>query len=211
MARNRRSPSAGISVHNRRNTQENPKPEPPPPNTSCKLSLAQAPVIRGFRLGMTSDVLFALFPANERETFDRIQRLKSAELAPNYGYATFGFSLSNYATQDRYKGIRELSFRLLDNKIVSVRADYSDTPLFDGIEQLMAVITKQYSLPDYKEWPGHANGSNWQTLSCNGFRVQVNVNSNSNFSIEVSDPSYQKIMEDRKKADLAKKREGFQL
>src|SRR5262249_52058247 len=41
-------------------TPEMPKPEPPPQPSKCKLTLAQAPVIRGLRLGMTSDELFAI-------------------------------------------------------------------------------------------------------------------------------------------------------
>src|SRR5215510_12742580 len=44
-------------------TPDMPKPEPPPtPKPTCKLTLAQAPVIRGLRLGMMSDELFAIFP-----------------------------------------------------------------------------------------------------------------------------------------------------
>src|SRR5262245_27549510 len=56
-----------------------PPPPPPPPKPTCKLTLAQAPLIRGLRLGMTSDELFAIFPANEHEEFNRAQQLKSAE------------------------------------------------------------------------------------------------------------------------------------
>ena len=63
-------------------TASRPIPEPPPrQNATCRLSLVQAPVIRGLRLGMTSDELFTTFPANEREGLERTQRLKSAELS----------------------------------------------------------------------------------------------------------------------------------
>src|SRR5262245_46578970 len=72
------------------------EPPPPPQKPTCKLTLAQAPVIRGLRLRMTSDELFAIFPTNERWEFDRAQKLKSAELPPNYGYTSFQFSLSDY-------------------------------------------------------------------------------------------------------------------
>jgi hypothetical protein len=82
-----------------------PPPPPPPPKPTCKLTLAQAPAIRGLRLGMTSDELFAIFPANEREEFDRAQQLKSAELPPNYGFTSFRFPISNYATKEQFTGI----------------------------------------------------------------------------------------------------------
>src|SRR5262249_48742601 len=59
-------------------TAEFPNPAPPPQTPKCTLTLAQAPAIRGLRLGMTSDELFAIFPAQEREEFDRAQQLKGA-------------------------------------------------------------------------------------------------------------------------------------
>jgi hypothetical protein len=190
-------------------TADFPKPEPPPPNPKCKLTLDQAPVIRGLRLGMTSDELFAIFPANEREEFDRTQRLKSAELPPNYGYTSYQISLSNYATKDRFTGISSLSFGLFDRKVVSVQAHYSNTPQFDSMGQLMEIITRQFGLPEYKDWPGNSENWNNPSLSCEGFTFQVYKHSISSFSIELIDPSHKKIVEDRRQADQARKREGF--
>lgn len=191
-------------------TAEFPKPEPPPQNSKCKLTLAQSPVIRGLRLGMTSDELFTIFPANEREEFNRAQQLKSAELHPNYGYTSFQFSLSNYATKDRFTGIGNLNIGLFDKKVVSIGANYWNAPQFDRMGQLMGIITKQFGLPEFKDWPNyHENLSN-PSLSCDGFTFQVH-GSSSSFQIELTDPTYKKIAGDRRQADLAKKREGFKL
>ena len=190
-----------------------PQPPPPPPKPTCKLTLAQAPVIRGLRLGITSDELFAIFPTNEREEFNRSQQLKSAELPPNYGYTSFQFSLSNYATKDRFTGIGRLTFRLFDRKVVSISADYWNAPQFDRPGQLMEIITQQFGLPEFRDWPGYGEKKNDPSLSCEGFTFQVdalNAN-NGSFSITLTDPAYKKIMEDRTQADLAKKREGFKL
>jgi hypothetical protein len=197
-------------------TADLPIPGPPPPHPqkpTCKLTLAQAPAIRGLRLGMTSDEIFAIFPANEREEFDRAQKLKRAELPPNYGYTDFQFDLSNYATKDRFTGISSLSFGLFDRKVVSISAGYSNTPQFDRTGQLMEIITSQFGLPEFKDWPGYSEYMNQPSLTCDGFTFQVyagNANS-SPFSISLTDPAYKKIMEDRKQADRAKKREGFKL
>jgi hypothetical protein len=190
-------------------TSELPTPVPPPPpqNPKCKLALAQAPVIRGLRLGMTSDELFAIFPANEREEFDRAQKLKSAELPPSYGYTYFQFSPSNYATKDRFIGIGTLTFELFDRKVVAIGANYSNTPQFDSPEQLMEIITRQFGLPEFKDWPVFTGST---SLSCDGFTFRVTGYSDS-FSIGVTDSAYRKIVEDRKQADRAKKREGFKL
>jgi hypothetical protein len=187
-----------------------PGPPPLPQKPSCKLTLAQAPVIRGLRLGMTSDELFAIFPANERQEFDRVQQLKSAELPPNYGYTPFQFTPSHYATKDRFMGIGRLAFELFDRNVVSIRASYSDTPQFDRQGQLMEIITKQFGLPEFKDWPGPNEYWDGTSLSCDGFTFQVNGLSGA-FSIVLTDPTYTKIIDDRKMADLAKKREGFKL
>jgi hypothetical protein len=192
-------------------TAEMPKPAPPPPpKPTCKLTLAQAPVIRGLRLGMTSDELFAIFPANERGEFDRAQQLKSAELPPNYGLTSFQFNPSNYATKDRFTGIYNITFELFDKKVVSMSAGYSNTPQFDRRGQLMEIITKQFGLPEFKDGPG--SNEYWQgtSLSCDGFTFQVDGLSGS-FSISLTDPAYKKIADERKQADRAKKREGFKL
>ncbi len=192
-------------------TTEMPKPEPPPPpqKPACKLTLAQAPVIRGLRLGMTSDELFATFPANEREEFDRAQQLKKAELPPNYGFTFFDLYPSNYPTKDRFMSINSIRFELFDQKVVNIIASYTNTPQFDRTGQLMEIITRQFGLPEYKDGPG---SEYWKGawLSCEGFTFRVSGLSGG-FSIVLTDPTYKKIMEDRVQADKAKKREGFKL
>jgi hypothetical protein len=192
-------------------TADLPDPGPtPPPKPICKLTLAQAPVIRGLRLGMTSDELFAIFPANEREEFDRAQKLKSAELPPNYGDTYFNFYPSQYPTKDRFMGIDSIKFELFDRKVVYIGARYSNTPQFDRTGQLMEIITRQFGLPEFKDWQGYNEYWSNPSLSCEGFTFQV-VGLSGTFSISLTDPAYKKIMEDRKQADLAKKREGFTL
>ncbi|HEY7181238.1 MAG TPA: hypothetical protein VIC84_07455 [Blastocatellia bacterium] len=192
-----------------------PPPPPPPPKPTCKLTLAQAPTIRGLRLGMTSDELFAIFPANERDEFNRAQQLKSAELPPNYGQTHFGFNLSNYATKDRFTDISYLSFDMFDKKVVSISAQYSNTPQFDRPGQLMEIITRQFGLPEFRDWPGYNEFLQNPSLSCEGFTFQVSANDiyrdNGSFSITLTDPAHRKIVEERRQADRAKKREGFKL
>jgi hypothetical protein len=159
---------------------------------------------------MTSDELFAIFPASERQEFDRAQKLKSAELPPNYGFTNFGFSPYNYATKDRFTGVDSINLGLFDRKVVFIGAQYSNTPQFDSQGQLMEIITRQFGLPELKDWPGHMESVLDPSLSCDGFTFQVNGYGES-FSIVLIDPAYKKIMEDRKQADRAKKREGFKL
>ena len=187
-----------------------PPQPPPPPKPTCKLTLAQAPAIRGLRLGMTSDELFALFPANERQEFERAQQLKSAELAPAYGFTSFHFRLSDYAAMERFTGISGLTFGLFDKKVESITAYYWNTPQFDNAGQLMEIITRQFGLPEFKDWPGYNQYSTTHSLACEGFKFELDGLSH-NFSIVLTDPTYKKIVEDRKQADLAKKREGFKL
>ena len=190
-------------------TAEMPRPEPPPPpqKPACKMTLAQAPVIRGLRLGMTSDELFAIFPANEREEFDRAQQLRSAELPPNYGYTHLDLYTSRYPTKDQFMSINSFRFELFDKKVVNIFANYTNTPQFDSTRQLMEIITRQFGLPEYKDRPG-SEYWNGPSLSCEGFTFRVSGLSGG-FSLVLTDPTYKKIMEDRRQADRAKTREGF--
>jgi hypothetical protein len=178
--------------------------------SKCKLTLAQAPVIRGLRLGMTSDELFAIFTANGREEFDRVQQLKNAELYPNYGYASFQFDPSNYATKVRFTGIGRLTLGLFDRKVVSISVDYWNTPQFDRPGQAMEIITRQFGLPEFKDWPGSSEYLSYASLPCDGFTFQVYSGSGS-ISISLTDLAYIKIADERKKAGLAKKLGDFKF
>ncbi|MCI0659879.1 MAG: hypothetical protein L0220_02280, partial [Acidobacteria bacterium] len=106
--------------------------------------------------------------------------------------------------------ISYLSFELFDRKVVSIGATYSNTPQFDRPGQLMEIITGQFGLPEFKDWPGYSEHLDNPSLSCDGFTFQVFGYSES-FTIVLTDPTYKKIAEERKQADRAKKRVGFKL
>lgn len=190
-------------------TAEPPKPAPLPSPSNCKLTLVQAPVIRGLRLGMTSDEVFTIFPANEQTQLERAQKLKSAEPAPHFGYASFQFSISDYPTIDRFAGIGVLNIGLLDRKVVSIDASYFNAPKYDR-DLVLGTIVRQFGFPDYKNWPGYYAYWPNPSLSCDGFAFRMNGSGNS-LSINVRDSTYEKIIEDRKHADLVNKWENFKL
>lgn len=189
-------------------TTDYPKPAPPPPNPKCKLTLAQAPDIRGLRLGMTSNELFAIFPANEQEEFNRAQQLKKAELPPNFGLTNFQIDLYRYATKDRFTGLSGLSFNLFDGKVVSISTSYSNAPQFDRKDQVMEIITRKFGLPETKDWADYSENSNPSTLSCDGFIFQVYA-SGGGLSIKLIDPTYEKTIEQRRRAHVAKQLSEF--
>src|SRR5262249_37547866 len=117
---------------------------------------------------------------------------------------------SNHATKDRFIGIGQLSFDLFDGKVMQIGANYSNAPQFDRQGQLLEIITRQFGLPEFKDWPGYNEYSSDTSLPCEGFTFRVSGYS-VNFSIVLTGPAYTKIIEDRRQADLAKKREGFKL
>jgi hypothetical protein len=183
-----------------------PPPLPLPQKSRCKMTLAQAPAIRGLRLGMTSDELFAIFPADEHEQSDRAQQLKSADLHPHYGYASFQFAPSRYATRDRFTGVSSLNFGLFDRKVVYICATYSNMPILDRMGQVMEIITRQFGLPEFKAWPGYSESwelYNSPSLSCEGFTFQAHGGGGFIF-ITLTDLSYKKIADERKRTNLAK-------
>ncbi|MCW5968548.1 MAG: hypothetical protein KIT57_08545 [Blastocatellales bacterium] len=196
-------------------TTEFPNQEPPPQNTACKLTLAQAPSIRGIRLGMTSEELFNIFPAtSENERFNRDQRLKEATIAPNYGWTTFRFNPSAYSTKDTFSGMGEFSTELFDGKVVSILVNYPQAPHFESTTQLMDLLTKRFNLPEPRYWSGYNDKVSMRPLiACDGFTVQMTGHfqrgPSDSFSVALVESTYKKAREDRKRADDAKKREAF--
>jgi hypothetical protein len=186
-----------------------PPPPPFPVKSKCKMTLAQAPAIRGLRLGMTSDELFASFPADESEQSDRAQQLKNAELHPHYGYASFQFDPSRYSTGDRFTGISTLNFGMFDKKVVYLSATYSNMPILERMGQVMEIITRHFGLPEFKAWPGYSESLehyNSPSLSCDGFTFQAHGGGGF-IMITLTDPTYKKFADERKRAALAKRLE----
>jgi hypothetical protein len=183
-----------------------------PPGSKCALTIAQSPVIRGIRLGMTTEQLLAQFPGSSED--EQIKReLASAKGSPNFGLARIGFqpSYGNYpaSTKQRFAGINILSVALLDGKVVQIYVHY-DPPGEPGLgvnwhntDDFVRKISDGFNLPPPADW---TSGSSY-ALTCNGFDIKAS--SQQGGYIYLSEKGYNNEISERRAADDKKRQDAF--
>lgn len=187
--------------------RERPNPKPTAIAPTCNLTMAQAPAIRGIRLGMTVEELLQLFPGADP---NRIKaEVETTKSEPAFGVASIHLDSSQH--RDREQG---LSFQLVlfDGRVVSVTGRYymnnhTQYGTVFTLEQFIDKITATYQLPAKENWVRDENRpDNRAVLRCKEVEFQV-FSSNLNFII--LDPSYLEKQQQRKTEALAKKRAEF--
>ncbi|MBL8208020.1 MAG: hypothetical protein JNM09_27550, partial [Blastocatellia bacterium] len=128
------------------------RPAPPPHTPACNLSLTQAPIIRGLRLGMSVDDLIELFPgANPNEFKGKVEQAKEE---PSLGHLYFGFSGTQH--KDRLEG-QNFTVNLFDGKVTSFRVQYlfanqtQTGQIFDA-EKFRDKLIEIFNLPAKAYW-----------------------------------------------------------
>jgi hypothetical protein len=156
----------------------------------CTLNVEHAPELRGFRLGMTADQVKARVPG--------IQINKQE----------FGASFANLASVDfhsldavAYRGINDISFSFLDDRLVRFTVNYQSVP-WKTAGQFAAKVSESLKLPD--AWRDGGNFS--EVLTCAGFDVIANANTN---TITLNKPGYNEIVKERREQRDEKLRQDF--
>jgi len=129
----------------------------------CKLKLAQAPSIRGVRLGMTANEVFALFPGSEKS--EAIRRMVSNQ---RFGMSYANIVPSIYESKDRFAGVRSVDFGFLDGELNWFALDYN-SPEWKSDEQFASKVAESLNLPGVESWKRRLG----MTLACDGFEVNV--------------------------------------
>ena len=162
----------------------------------CNLAREKAPAIRGIKLGMTADELYALVPGiggNYKEV------LVSARNFPQFGV----FSLGAYPVDgDKFSGIEGFNFQFFDERVVQYFVYYRGPnsrppgPNWQNGDDLIARIADAYHLPGPANWAGNANS---KLLRCKGFEVRINTSANP--QIQVAEPGTPWVAEQKKRSD----------
>jgi hypothetical protein len=77
--------------------------------------LTSIEVVRGIKLGMTIDEVFAVFPGGANDDGIKLD-IARADGYPRFGMADMVFNPQNYSTRDRFTGIDSLSFIFFDGR-----------------------------------------------------------------------------------------------
>src|SRR5947207_12916217 len=88
----------------------------------CTLKPAQAPVIRGVKLGMKTEEMLALFPGSSDQ--DGIKSaISKPEGYPHFGVVGISITPNVYSTKERFAGIAGYTLLLVDENVDRNKVD----------------------------------------------------------------------------------------
>ena len=160
------------------------------PVTKCTLTLAQAPQLRGLRLGANQAQVLSRFPGL---SVDRADELGLSRLRLNLIDA--GIFLKGSPNRERgvqvdmaggtddgrsftadssrfpdLKGVRRIQLRFLDGRISYVQVGYDDSFKWSSVEEFAQTVSKNLGLPDGWLDSSDSDGSGKnKELRCDGF------------------------------------------
>jgi hypothetical protein len=187
-----------------------PTPPPPAGPPKCNLTLAQAPVIRGIRLGMSTDELLALFPRSKDQS-DIIRELSRAEV--NYGVVNLSFPRDTYPENKEMfsNNITYYRITLFDGRVASFSADYifssqnNRNPEWTYRTWILK-LSETYNLPKPEDW--FRSGTNYASIDCQDVRLSINASSDS-ASISITGLHINEQIKQRREAASEKLRSEF--
>jgi hypothetical protein len=155
----------------------------------CTLTAGQAPELRGFRLGMTTEQLKARVPGI------LVQQQE-------FGASRAVLSSVNFMNLDAaaYRGVSEIYFSFVDDRLVSFSVNYQGVP-WKGPDQFAEKVSESLKLP--AAWHSQ-NGS--EVLTCDGFKVTASAYPT---AIMLSAPGYAEVIKRRREQYEEKLRQDF--
>lgn len=176
-------------------------------------SLINPPAIRGIRLGMTTEEVFALFPgASER--LENKTAIAAAAEAPHYGVAGLYFNRLSYpsSARENFAGIDSISITLFDGHVAELRIEYAgpnSQPRGAGwnhVDDFIAKLSEAFGLPEPKYWLDTA--SSQKSVKCSAFEIHA-TNSAGQGSVSLHKVGYRETLRQRAMADEEKRRREF--
>jgi Trypsin-like peptidase domain/Ankyrin repeats (many copies) len=135
---------------------------------ACTLKLADAPVLRGFKLGMSLREVTARFRRFTMPETDACGRL-------NLDFNEAQGALSGLALSPRkLTGISRLRLTFIDERLAYIRMTYARESAVSNPQEFRASLSASLSLPG--KWRATGGGDNWDhahVLGCDGFKVMT--------------------------------------
>jgi len=183
-----------------------------PQTSKCKLTLSQVS-IRGVKLGMTTDEVFALFPGAAEEPQNQSSLQRTAGF-PSFGLAHLIVTPNRDAiNKNNFKGIESYSITLFDGKVVQFDVFYQGSnstprgPQWPNTDTLISKFSESYHLPGPGDWVDRDGGT--KILTCAGLDFIVFGGSYAHASLVQSPPSWRDEIKKRQLAFEDKLRSEF--
>ena len=138
--------------------------------TTCTLTMAGAPDIKGLRLGMTPDEVLALFPGSKDDSEVR----SSLSRAPSeFGVSSFVIRPAQYQSKEKFAGVNQITFTLLDGRVSTFSVGYNG-PEYSHVDKFVAKFVEGTSLPPADQWEAYVGmDTQLKTLKCKDFEARV--------------------------------------
>ena len=202
------------------------------PAAKCTLSLAQAPALRGLRLGMNQAQVLTRFPGLSLDRADELglSRLRltviDVDLYPKGSFnrdrgvqldIASGASEGRSFTADSskfpdLKGVRSIQLRFVDGRIAYVLVGYDDSFKWNGVDEFAQTVSKNLGLPG--EWRVPLDSDRVgreKELRCEGFLMAAVVggdvtDARIGAQLSLEDTAITQVIEKRQKDREEKKR-----
>jgi len=137
----------------------------------CSLTEADAPAIRGIRLGMNTEQLLALFPAStkRREIKDALANAK----APEGEIVYFAFEPGD-ADKNLFDGVASILAGTGKGRVVEFTIQYIG-PSWSGVDEWVGKLSETLKLPGVASWRHGPNETPNKVLRCNGIEIEATI------------------------------------
>jgi hypothetical protein len=167
---------------------------------TCSLSMSQAPVIKGLKLGMTSEEVLALFPGAKNDPQIRTELSRPPR---QFGVSSLMIRPEKYESKDKFTGINQITLTFLDGRVSKLHVGFNG-PEWSHVDKFVAKFVEGTSLPGVDQWAAYVGLDNQlKTLSCTDFEIRVfagGEGGNLNYVLMQDLEADKKLKERRKKA-----------
>ena len=142
------------------------------PQARCGLTEANAPSVRGIKLGMTAQQVVDLFPAviKRREMKDDIARAKAGGNEVVY----LAFEPAGDGGGDRFAGVASVVTGVQKNRVVDFSIAYAG-PTWSSIDEWVGKLSETLNLPAARDWVvGPTEDSN-KVLRCSAIQIEAST------------------------------------
>ena len=137
-------------------------------------TLAQAPEIYGFRLGMSVEDVLALFPGSDGDAAVRraVERSRAAERAvPTW----LIIDPHKYSVGHRHKEVNKFALRVMDGKVLSIQVDFTGSQ-WGGVDEFISRHAAGMNLPAPGAWERVGGlGATSKYIICDGVEIRFYV------------------------------------
>src|SRR5882672_5925697 len=202
------------------------------PAAKCTLGLAQAPALRGLRLGMTQAQVLARFPGLSLDHADELGlarvrlnlidadlyatgstvRDRGVQLDIAAGTAEGRSFTVNSSKFPDLKGVRKIQLRFVDGRLSYLLLGYDDSFKWESVDEFAETVSKNLGLPG--EWrvpPDSDRVSKEKELRCDGFLMGATIGGDTTDArigaqLSLEDTATTQVIEKRQKDREEKKR-----